>query len=75
MKVRDRVCDICGESVYKHRGCMTYRILKHDWYNNIFPRRVDLCRDCYKGLEKYIKSYNFYGETESSECGADAVHT
>lgn len=67
MKVKDRVCDICGQSVYKHRGCMTYRILKHDWYFNIFPRRVDLCRDCYKGLERYIKSYNFYREDNKND--------
>ena len=64
MKVRDRVCDICGESVYKHRGCKAYRILKHDWYLDIFPRRVDLCESCYIGLERYIITHNIYGDKE-----------
>ena len=61
MKVRDRVCDICGESVYE-RGRNSYQILRHRWWLDVFPRKVDLCHNCYKGLEKYIKSYNLYGD-------------
>ena len=66
MKVKDRVCDICGNSVYE-RGYRAYRILEHDWFFDIFPKRVDLCHNCYNGLERYIKSYNLYGDKESSD--------
>lgn len=71
MKVRDRVCDICGRSVYEIRtrscGCRSYQILKRNWDIDIFHKRVDLCELCYKGLESYIKNYNLYGDKESSD--------
>jgi len=64
MKVKDRVCDICGESVYRLRGYSAYKILKYDWWVDLFPKKVDLCQNCYRGLERYIKNYNLYGENE-----------
>ena len=71
MKVRDRVCDICGDSIYKHRGWNTYRILKHAWWFELFPKRVDLCQDCYKGLERFIKSYNLYEDKENNDANSN----
>ena len=70
MKVRDRVCDICGESVYE-RGYNTYQILEHRWWLDYFPKKVDLCQNCYNGLERYIISYNLYGDKESSDADSN----
>ena len=53
MKVRDRVCDICGCSVYEH-ACHQYKISKRLWEVDTFWKRIDLCEDCYKSLESLI---------------------
>ena len=55
MKVKDRVCDICGESVYKH-ACHQYKISisKRLWEVDSRWLKLDLCENCYKILEKSI---------------------
>ena len=70
MKVRDRVCDICGKSVYE-RGRNSYQILRHRWWLDAFPRKVDLCHTCYNGLERYITSYNLYSDKENSDADSN----
>ena len=53
MKVRDRVCDICGESVYKY-GEKQYKISKRYWLTDICWKKIDLCENCYRILERQI---------------------
>ena len=53
MKVRDRVCDICGESVYKFVEHQ-YKISKRFWLTDICWKKMDLCDDCYRVLERQI---------------------
>ena len=70
MIVKDRVCDICGKSVYE-RGRNSYQILRHRWWLDAFPRKVDLCPNCYNALERYIINYNLYEDKESEDANSN----
>ena len=53
MKVRDRVCDVCGDSVYKHARHQ-YKLSKICWETDLFWKRMDLCEECYCIMERWI---------------------
>ena len=53
MKINTRVCDVCGESVYKFAK-HNYVIKKITWWTGD-KRRIDLCEDCYRSMVKWIK--------------------
>ena len=55
MKVKDRVCDICGRSVYEH-ATNQYKISLHKrhWETELLWKRLDLCSECYRNLERRI---------------------
>ena len=53
MKVKGRICDICGEPVYRH-GSHEYKISKRfpEW--ECLWSRIDLCEDCYRKMAEWI---------------------
>ena len=54
MKINTRICDICGKnSVYRLRRDY-YQITKRTWGVDLFSKKLDLCQDCYCGMEKFI---------------------
>ena len=57
MKVKDRVCDVCGESIYRH-AAHTYKIVKRFPETEFMGQRIDLCERCYKRLERWIRTHN-----------------
>jgi len=54
MKVRDRVCDICGRSVYGHKTQYKISLYKRRWETELLWKRLDLCSECYEILERRI---------------------
>lgn len=58
MKIRDIVCDVCGNSVHQHAR-HKYTIKKRLWEvdSPFLPERVDLCESCYEKLEEWILKY------------------
>ena len=55
-KIRDTICDVCGESVHQHARHI-YTIKKRLWELDYLPKRVDLCESCYEGLEEWLLKY------------------
>lgn len=64
MKVNTRVCDICGNDIYRH-GRSAYKITKHKWEVDFFPKRMDLCADCYRRTERFIEDYFEKGDIDA----------
>lgn len=54
MKVKTRICDICGESIYRH-AAHTYTIRKRLWEYETIGRRLDMCEKCWIKFEKWLK--------------------
>ncbi len=54
MKVKTVVCDICGDTVYKHASHQ-YRIKKRMPEITCLWTRMDLCEECWSDLENYIR--------------------
>ena len=65
MKVRDRVCDICGESVYKHARHQ-YKLSKRLWEVNSLWTKVDLCEECWNYMERLILNTKMERANENS---------
>lgn len=57
MKVKTRICDICGQDVHQHAR-HAYQISKHKWEVDFFPKKIDLCENCYMNMEAFIEKYN-----------------
>lgn len=60
MKVKDRVCDICGNSIYRH-AAHTYTIRKRFWETEVFGRRLDVCEECWRKFERWVTWVNNNG--------------
>ena len=56
MKINTRICDICGKNSVYRMGRDGYQITKRTWGIDLFPKKLDLCQDCYDGMEKFILS-------------------
>lgn len=53
MKVKGIICDVCGDSVYKHARYQ-YRLKKRFWETEIGWKRMDLCEECYSKMTRWI---------------------
>ena len=53
MRIKDRICDVCGCSVYRH-AAHTYTIRKRFWETETIGRRLDLCEDCWRNFEHWV---------------------
>lgn len=53
MKIKDTICDICGESCKWH-GSYIYTIRKRFWEFEKVGKKLDLCQDCYKKIQQWI---------------------
>ena len=66
MKIKTRICDMCGETVYLH-GRSAYQITKHKWEVDFFPKKIDLCERCYYNMKAFIERYNLdEGDSDGS---------
>ena len=54
MKVHTRVCDICGNETLIRRKHAYVLKRKLCFIDSTF-KKMDICEDCYKNMEKYIK--------------------
>lgn len=54
MKIKTRICDICGESIYQH-AAHTYTIRKRMWETETLGKRLDLCEKCWQKFERWVK--------------------
>lgn len=66
MKIKDIVCDICGESCEWH-GSYIYTIRKRFWEMEVLGRRVDLCQDCWKKMQEWIIKEQFKERSREKE--------
>lgn len=53
MRIKDTICDICGESCEWH-GSYIYTIRKRFWEMEKVGRKLDLCQDCYNKMVVWI---------------------
>ena len=54
MRIKTRICDVCGDTIYKHAK-HTYTIRKKFWELERIGESLDLCQDCYNQLVAYIE--------------------
>lgn len=54
MKIKTRICDVCGETIYQHTKHIYTIRKKMPECGEIISKRIDLCEDCWRDFEKWV---------------------
>lgn len=54
MKIKTRICDICGNPMFRH-GRDVYKIKKRHWETELLGKQMDICDDCFEKFIKFVR--------------------
>ena len=55
MKIKNIICDLCGETVDNRRETGYKLKSKHFWIDNTY-HNMDICQDCMNKIRNYIEA-------------------